>query len=312
MQIITYHQLKDKTDLFLLWAKSFGWLCTPKQMDHWVKIDERLIGTPVGVCAIIDGNLAGFVGIMEIPTRNKHGETEIVGGIWAVATRPSFARQGVGGRLLEAAENHFRQKGFRLSMLTTSRAFIAHRGYVSFGYREVEIVNNYPHFYKVPRRSAKADPFPPEPKEKAVKLDLGKIGRLFENYTRNRCGFTIREIGTMQERQDMGFYFEPRSSVVLDDGYLLAGKQMGSVWISEVIASSQKTARELLRRSAATSTAGIFARSVFDPEIARLLGKLGYRRDPGAYGVLMAKPLTDVPFDDIYDDTFLFTAVESI
>ena len=195
-------------------------------------------------------------------------------------------------------------------MLTTSRALIAYRGYVSFGYREVEIIDNCPHFYKVLRRSAGADPFPPGAKGKVAKLDLKKIGKIFENYARNHCGFVIRDIGVMQERQEMGA-FEPRPSVLLDDGYLLANKQLGSVSISEIIAPDRKTARELIRRSESTSTAGIFARYVFDPEVARLLTKMSYRSDPGNYGVVMAKPLTDVTFDDVYDDTFLFTAVES-
>ena len=309
MQIITYHELKDKTDLFLIWAKSFGWLCTPKQVDHWVKIDERLIGTPVGVCAIIDGNLAGFVGIMEIPTRNKHGETEIVGGIWAVSTRPMYARRGVGGYLLEAAENHLRAKGIRLSLLTTSRTLISYRGYVSFGYREVEKVNSYNHYYKIPQRSAKADPFPPGPKGKAPKLDLKKICSNFDRYARNHCGCTNRLIGALKAQQQMGA-FESRYSIVQDEGHLLSGSQMGSLMVTEIIASNQRTARELIGQAVKSSGAGVYVRYVFDPLVAATLEKMSFRKDPGSHGVLMAKPLTDVSFDDVYDDTFLWSCAD--
>jgi GNAT superfamily N-acetyltransferase len=309
MRIITYHELKDKTDLFLLWAKSFGWLCTPKQMDHWAKTDERLIGTPVGVCAVIDGNLAGFVGIMEIPTRNKHGETDLVGGLWAVSTRPMYARQGVGGYLLEAAENHFRSKGIRLSLLTTSRTLISYRGYVSFGYREVEKVNNYAHYYKIPQRGAKTDPFPPGPKGKAPKVDLEKIRGNFDRYARNHCGFTNRLMGAMKEQQQMG-YLEPKYSTVLEDGHLLSSSQLGSLWIPEIIAFNQKTARELIQRAVKSSCAGIYVRYVFDPLVATTLEKMSFRKDLGAYGVLMAKPLAGDSFDDAYDDTFLWSSAD--
>lgn len=309
MQIITYHELKDKTELYPLWAKTFSWLCTPKQMDHWVKTDERLIGTPVGVCAIIDGHLAGFVGIMEIPTRNRHGETEMVGGIWAVSTRPMYARQGVGGYLLEAAENHFRSKGIRLSLLTTSRTLISYRGYVSFGYREVEKVNSYAHFYRIPRRSANADPFPPGPKGKAPKLDLERILSNFNRYARNNCGFTNRLLGAMKEQQQLGYY-EPKYSIVLDDNHLLASSQMGSLWVSEIIAFKQKMARELIQQAVKLSGAGIYVRFVFDPLVAATLEKMAFHQDPGAYGVLMAKPLADVSFDDVYDNTFLWSSAD--
>jgi ribosomal protein S18 acetylase RimI-like enzyme len=309
MQIITYHELKDKTDLFLLWAKSFGWLCTPKQMDHWVKTDERLIGTPVGVCAIIDSKLAGFVGIMEIPTRDKRGETEMVGGIWGVATRPMYARQGVGGHLLEAAENHFRSKGIRLSLLTTSRTLISYRGYVSFGYREVEKVNGYAHYYKIPRRSAKADLFPPGPKGKAPKLDLKQIRSNFNRYARNHCGFTNRLTGALKEQQEMG-YFDPKYSTVQEEGHLLSSSQTGSLWISEIIAFNQRTARELIQLAVKSSGAGIYVRYVFDPLVAATLEKMSFRKDPGSYGVLMAKPLAGVSFDDVYDDTFLWSSAD--
>ncbi len=309
MRIITYHELKDKTELFLIWAKSFGWLCTPKQMDYWVRTDERLIGTPVGVCAIIDGNLAGFVGIMEIPTRNKHGEAELVGGLWAVSTRPMYARQGVGGYLLEAAENHFRSRGVRLSLLTTSRTLISYRGYVSFGYREVEKVNGYSHYYKIPQRSAKADPFPPGPKGKAPKLDFEKIRSNFDRYARNHCGFTNRLIGALKEQQQMGV-FEPRYSTVQDEGHLLANSQMSSLGVAETIAFNQKTARELIQRAVKLSGAGIYVRYVFDPLVAATLEKMSFRKDPGSYGVLMAKPLAGVSFDDVYDDTFLWSSAD--
>jgi ribosomal protein S18 acetylase RimI-like enzyme len=309
MQIITYHELKDKTDLFLIWAKSFGWLCTPKQIDHWVKIDERLIGTPVGVCAIIDGNLAGFVGIMEIPTRNKHGEAELVGGIWAVSTRPMYARQGVGGYLLEAAESHFRSKGIRLSLLTTSRTLISYRGYISFGYREVEKINSYAHYYKIPQRSAKADPFPPGPKGKAPKPDLKQILSNFDHYACNHCGFTNRLIGALKAQQQMGA-FESRYSTIQDKGHLLASSQMGSLSVWEIIAFKQKTARELIQRAVELSTAGVYVRYVFDPLVAATLEKMSFRKDPGSYGVLMAKPLVGASFDDVYDDTFLWSSAD--
>jgi GNAT superfamily N-acetyltransferase len=309
MQIVTYQELKDKTDVFVLWAKSFGWFCTSRQMDHWDKKDLRIKGTPVGFCGIIDGLLAGFVGVMKIPTRNRHGEIETIGGIWAVSTRPRFARQGVGGHLLEAAENYFREQKLRLSMLTTSRSLISHRGYFSFGYREIESVNLQPHFYKVPRRSPALDPFATPPKGKTKRDFLERIGEQWERYTQGHCGFVIRDVELMKQREQLG-YFEPGISILMDNGYLLASRQLGSMIIPEIVAFDKKTARELIQRAGAFATAGLYLRNVFDPEIAALLSKSGFREDPGSYGVLMVKSLDGTTFNDVYDQTFLWSNVD--
>jgi hypothetical protein len=49
---------------------------------------------------------------------------------------------------------------------------------------------------------------------------------------------------------------------------------------------------------------------VFDPLVATTLEKMSFRKDLGAYGVLMAKPLAGVSFDDVYDDSFLWSSAD--
>jgi hypothetical protein len=97
---------------------------------------------------------------------------------------------------------------------------------------------------------------------------------------------------------------------VQEEGHLLSSSQTGSLWISEIIAFNQRTARELIQLAVKSSGAGIYVRYVFDPLVAATLEKMSFRKDPGSYGVLMAKPLAGVSFDDVYDDTFLWSSAD--
>jgi ribosomal protein S18 acetylase RimI-like enzyme len=309
MPIIPYAELKDKSDLFLLFAKSFDWYATPRSLDQWVASDFRLKSTPVGFCALVDGKVESFIGTMEIPTRNKHGERETVGGIWLVATKPSANRQGLGKKLLEHCEEYFRQKGYRFCTLTTSRNIIAYRWYREVGYDVVEYPDAYPHYYKIPRSAAGLRVQPAKSQAKASGFDYEKTLELFDKYMEDRCGFVYRDIGSLKAREQFGFY-DSRYSRIHDDGYMLANSQSGSLRISEVISLKSSTARSLLRSAAGMTKGGLFARFVFDPDIARLFERSGYHRDLGTYDVLMAKPLTGVSFDDIYDRSFICTRVD--
>jgi GNAT superfamily N-acetyltransferase len=309
MEIVPYPLLKDKTDFFLLWAKSFDWHCTPYWLERWVEIDFRLRGTPIAFCGVIDGKIVGLVGVMAIPTRNNHGEREIVGGIWGIATLPSCSRAGIGRTILEYSEDYFRHQGYRFSMLTTSRSIVAYRWYLEVGYEVVDKVESYQHFYKIPRASRRPESFPATSHGSAKSINLDKTIRLFENYTRDKCGFVYREVGSLQARQYMGF-FEPGASVALDEGYLLASWQLGSLRISEIIAPNQKIGRDLITRAASLAKGGLHARFVFDRVVAQTLVKSGFRGDPGSYGVLMAKPLVGTIFSDVFDDSFICSNID--
>ena len=300
LEIVYYRDLKDKADLMHLWAQSFVWLGTPKLIDAWAKVGHGLKGTPVGTCGLIDGKLVGFVGVLELPTRNKFGDVELVGGIWAIATRPSAARQGIGRKLLEAAEDYFRRRGIRLSMLTTSRAIVAHRWYASVGYQEVEAVNQCPHYYKV---------FRVAPKSKAKKrsgvqeFDRVQCIANFTRFMKDRCGFVYRA----QERFD---YMETVGNLTAavsqtsERGHVIASTQMGCAMVNEIIAENQAAALEMIKSVESKVENGAYYRYVFDPVVAKALAKAGYRSDIGAFDVFMCKALGKVGFDDVYDSSF--------
>lgn len=300
LEIVYYTDLKEKNDLMHLWAQSFVWLGTPIVIDQWAKAGHSLKDTPIGTCGLIDGKLAGFVGILELPTRNKRGEVEMVGGIWAIATRPSMARQGVGKQLLEAAENHFRSRGIRLAMLTTSRAIVAYRWYANVGYREIEIVNQLPHYYKVLKPSAARR------KKKAAKAEEFDRLQCVANFTRfmkDRCGFVYRAPHRFDYMETVG-NLHPAFSKVSEHGHVIASPQMGAAMVNEMIADNKTQATEMIKWLESQVDNGVYCRYVFDPVVAAALERAGYRSDRGGFDVFMWKALGEVGFDDVYDETF--------
>jgi hypothetical protein len=92
VDIVTFRELKNKDGFVMLMDMAFWWPITPQSMEERMSLDVRLKTGPVGFCAVEHDRLIGYVGVMDIPARTVSGETEIVGGIWAVATNPASAR----------------------------------------------------------------------------------------------------------------------------------------------------------------------------------------------------------------------------
>jgi len=304
MNILTYNQLNDKSDIFLLWAKSFGFHCTSDWIDMWAPQDVRLQGTPIGFCAVENEKLLGFVGVMHLPTRNKHGDTEAVGGIWAVATRPTTGRRGIGRKLLDAAENHFREQGIRLSLLTTSRSIVAYRWYSEVGYSEIEAVNRYPHFYQFPRHSPNV-----ELGKGTGDVDRHHILEIFHKHIRNNCGFTYRDEALMRFLEFRG-PVDYRHSVVEEDAYFIATGSLGTLLISEILAPNQKSYSDLLKRAESMTREAVYSRYVFDENAAIAFEKARYRTDPEEYNVAMWKSLDGTKFSDIFDESFVMPRLD--
>ena len=107
MKIVTYRELEPKNDFMMLMDLAFWWPLSPKTMEERIRTDARLKDGPVGFCAVEDDRLVGHAGVMDIPTRTAEGKEEIVGGIWAVATNPNRARQGISKILMEKATTIF-------------------------------------------------------------------------------------------------------------------------------------------------------------------------------------------------------------
>ena len=147
MKIVEYRDLSKKDEFLPLMYQAFLWPFTPIEFENVIAKDERLRG-PVDYCAIEKDKLAGFVGVMDIPTKTVEG-VEWVGGIWCVATAPQFAHRGVCKSLMARAHEYFETNGYQFSFLYTSRTIIAYNLYRKLGYREVEKYNEFPTAYKL-------------------------------------------------------------------------------------------------------------------------------------------------------------------
>lgn len=307
MKIITYRDLKFKDDILMLWLKSFGWPGTPEWLTNFKKYETRIGDGPVGMCGLIKGKLVGFVGIMSIPTRTKHGEIEHVGGIYGVAVRPSYMRRGIGRKLLEASEEYLHQQGAKLIFLTTSRSIVAYKWYCEVGYKVVDIVDKYPYMYKIfnPPQAIKKE----NKSQKKHKFDINKIQKLWEWYTNKHCGFTIRSLKDLKSR-GMEDVFSKKLSIITDGGYALLRSSCGTILYREIIARNQKVYRELIKLSEAKAKYAAAAVHPFDPKAQKVFEKSRYQVDLGGYDVLMCKQLTGKTFANFYDDSFMISRLD--
>jgi len=307
MDIIPYSDLKIKDDFFILMLKSFGWPGSAGWLANFKKYETRIGNVPVGMCGLIDGKLVGFVGIMTIPTRTRHGEIENVGGIYAVVVRPSYMRQGIGRKLLDASENYMRQQGMKLSFLTTSRSIVAFQWYCDVGYEVVETVDDYPYMYKI--LASPPSVIKKKRNVKKNKLDVKKVQDLFDWYNSKHCGFVIRNLKELKSRE-MTDVFSSKLSIMVDGGYALLKSGCEAIQYKEILARNQKTYRELIKLAEAKAKYASAAIYPFDPKAQKAFLKARYRTDYGNYSVLMYKQLAGTKFTDLYDDSFMISELD--
>jgi len=110
MEILTYRDLKSKDELLPLMDNAFRWPFNPRWFEDFIKIDPRLKNSPVGFCAVENGIVVGFVGVLDLATRTLNGSVEFVGGVYGVATMPSHVRKGISTVLMNRAHQHFKRK----------------------------------------------------------------------------------------------------------------------------------------------------------------------------------------------------------
>ena len=307
LDIITYRDLKVKDDIFILWLKSFGFNGTASWMEEYRHLEHWLGDGPIGMCGLLDGKLVGFVGIAEIPTRTKSGETEIVGGIHGIATRPGLRRQGIGRQLLDAAHEWLREQGHRLVFLTTSTSIVACEWYRKDGYEQVSAVDDYSYLYKVfdPARIAAKD----RESDKQHRLDMNQPVELFEWFARNRCGFVDRTAKLLKARQGVG-NFDRKLSLSVDNGYALLSSSLDCIRFCEILAKTKKAYRELIKLAEAKAGRAAVAIQPFDPKAVEVFRACGYTDDPGSFAILMVKSLDGTSFDDLYDDSFMISRID--
>ncbi len=172
MKIIPYRELPKKEDLLPLMCIAFNWPFVPEKFEEIASIDPRLKNSPIGFAAVENGKIVGFVGVMDLKTRNIKGEIEPAGGVWGVATFPSHVRKGIATSLLKKSHQYFNQKGYRFAFLFTASSMIAYNLYKKLGYKNAK---EFPSAYKLIKRRGK----------KREKETEKLIGKGFPKFTTN-------------------------------------------------------------------------------------------------------------------------------
>ncbi len=297
MKIITYRELEPKDDFMMLIDMAFWWPVAPSKMQRFIELDIRLKNSPVGFCAVEDGSLVGFVGVMDIPTRTVFGNEEVVGGVWCVATNPRFVKKGICKTLMESAHQYFQKKKYPFSFLVTNRTIIAYRIYEKMGYADVEKISRYPTAYKVLEKHKKTV------KRFGARLNQKRIFQIYQEFVKDKTGFVVRQKDFMKlfsERKR----FDEKKSVEVKNGYALLSEFRNVTKIHEFISLDGQTYEDLLDQVEATAQEGLIDRMVGDERLSGIYRNRGYHIQEGDHGVLMFKKLEGAEFEERYGDTF--------
>lgn len=296
MKIITYRELEPKDEFMLLMELAFFWPMAPSQFEKIIDLDIRLKNSPVGFCATEKGRLTGFVGVMDIPTKTVDGTEEIVGGIYAVATNPLFAKRGICKTLMDRAHHYFQEREYQFCFLTTNRTIIAYALYQKMNYVEVEKVNQFPIAYKVLGKDKIVKRF-------GAKLDQKKIFQIYQEFVKDKTGFMVRQkdfVRLFLEQKR----FDEKKSIPEKNGYALLSEFRNVVKIQELVSLDDRTYEKLLDQVESYAQGGVIDRMVTDEKLLEIYKDKGYRIQEGDHSVFMVKKLGEVNFEEIYGDAF--------
>lgn len=284
MKILTYRDLQSKESLLPLMDQAFRWPFNPRSFEDLVKIDPRLKDSPVGFCAVENGSVVSFVGVLDLATRALDGTVECVGGIYGVATLPSYARKGIATTLMNKAHQHFKEKGYRFSFLNTSPTLIAHAFYKKLGYADV---TEYPSAHKIVEHK-KAKPYR---KRKIEKLDFDRILKIYNEFSKDRTGFVIRDKAHLKMfKKAEGI--TARQCIIGENGYVMFRKDKWGTWIRELVALNVKEMEMLISQIEEQAKDLVYDRIVLDRTLLQVYKSCGYMIHERSHGVLMVKPLT--------------------
>jgi predicted acetyltransferase len=296
MQIVTYRELESKDEFMILMEQAFGWPMTPQRLEKIINLDIRLKDSPVGFCAVENDILAGFVGVLDIPTRTVIGQEERAGGIWCVATNPRYVRKGTSKTLMDVAHRYFQQRGYSFAFLQTNRTFIACAIYEKMGYLEVDKFNQYPIAFKVLQKERSET-------SSMKELDPASFFDIYQESVKNKAGFVIRQsdfFNLFLERRR----FDAEISVREDSGYALVSALQDVVRIGEFISLDDKTYQKILGRVEAAAQGGVIDLMVTDQKLLETYRANGYHIQSGSHMVFMVKKLAGFEFQEKYGSNF--------
>jgi GNAT superfamily N-acetyltransferase len=302
-KILTYRELRTKDDLLPLMYLAFGWPFNYEEFEKTAQANPRLRDSPIGFCALKDGHVVGFVGVMDLITRNLKGEIERAGGIWGVSTLPSHSRQGISTMLMNEAHAYFRDRGYSFSFLITSRSLIAYNFYQKLGYQEA---TRFPSAFKHVKRGKTIE------KEKA-KENLEKILRIYRDCFVEKSGFVVRDEDYLKAAigWEEAFHKVPEEAIFEDYAYVMFKDLGGSLCIDEIVAKNKDHAKDLITKIENGAKAIIYDRTVLDKSLLQLYESLGYTTQTSSYTALMVKPLQNYKsFRETYGDKFYMSSLD--
>ena len=286
MEIVEYDQA-DPLCVLELNLLSLGYALTPHKMAQIRQLDRRAFPF-LALYAIVDGIVAGQVGVDRLPVVTSEGPDEI-GGVWAVCTHPVFSRRGIASRLLAEAHGRMRLAGLKYSSLGTARHRGAYPLYRLHGYEPVQHGSN-----SFARWQPTASPSHLRA-ERAGQERLTLTDDLFEQAADGHLGFARRHPGFIRMLVETGDLSPNEIWLLWQDaelvGYALAGVFEAVLMVSHLLLLPGIEAAEAVSALAQAQPCETLRVRVDHPSVATSLVRLGLPAPRRDWSVLMVKPL---------------------
>lgn len=304
IEILAYSELKQKNALLPLMEQAFGWPFDPTEFAKSIKTDPRLGNGSVGFCALKEGKVVGYAGVMNFTLRTVSGTEERVGGLYGVATYPGYTRQGICTALMNRSHEYFMTKGYRFSLLTTSPTIVAYNLYRKLGYFDVaSFLSAY--------LEAGAKRMEALKRRRVSKLDYNRMLELFREYVKGRTGFVIRDKKYLRMLAKQ-YEISAKDCIMTEKGYVIFKKEKESVRIRELVAHDSNEMNRLIELVESTTQKAVVGRlGIPNSAVSRAYASRGFTVLETGHGVLMAKELVaDVSFNDCFGSGFYMSALD--
>jgi len=184
MKVRAYDEI-DPLDAFRLSLLAFGSAWDAAKIRR-VRATDRRYFNDFALYAEERGRVLAQVVPLRFSVRLSTGLEE-VGGLAGVCSHPSVWGRGYARRLMDAVHDRFRELGFRISTLTTSRNIRGYGVYAKMGY--VDLAPFWSGMRRVTQRLSPSG----YRLRKATKADLPAMHNLYRAHTRRMLGWTERD-----------------------------------------------------------------------------------------------------------------------